>query len=133
MPSPPKSICVLKFRHGLEIMEYGHTPGLYFIRKGNLGCYSDLGRKTSRISVKQAVVTAKKIQAEIDKRTFVAPFCIIPMPLNKYGEGPETNPRKVVQTIYAVWDGTNHTVSEHPSELEAQQTLQELQETFKDA
>lgn len=134
MPSPRnKSVCVLALRHNLEIAEYYHTPGLHFIRKKGVGCYNDLNRKVTRISLAQAIIVAKQIQAEIDRRLYEAPFCVVPMPLNKHGEGPETIQTKVVRTVYQVWDANFQSVSEHVSELEAQQVLSELRETFKNA
>lgn len=49
----------------------------------------------------------KRLHLEI-----VGKLTVVPMPINVRGSGPETDPSKVVTTIYQLWDETNFTVAE---------------------
>ncbi len=53
------------------------------------------------------------------------PYIIIPMPLNSKGQGP-AYPFETVRTVYQIWNICNNTVSEHPTEQEAQIALEKL-------
>lgn len=42
---------------------------------------------------------------------YYKPFMVIPMPVNKNGNGPEMVPDKIVKTVFEIWDSTNQTVA----------------------
>lgn len=47
-------------------------------------------------------------------------YFVVPMPLNKEGQGPETNPELITKVVFEVWDVyTFETESEHQSQEEA--------------
>lgn len=50
---------------------------------------------------------------------YCKPFFVIPMPLNKDGEGPETNIEKILTTVYEVWDAQNIIVAVYDNEDDA--------------
>lgn len=54
---------------------------------------------------------------------------VIPMPLNKDGEGPEMDPNKVVETVWELWDDDCQTLSVHPTEVEALAALSNLEKS----
>lgn len=49
---------------------------------------------------------------------YIPPFTVIPMPLDKDGNGP-ADKDNAVKVVYQVWDAACQTVSEHGSQLQA--------------
>lgn len=45
---------------------------------------------------------------------------VVEMPLNYYGEGPETNPELVDKTVYEVWNEENVVIATFPIRSEAE-------------
>lgn len=50
---------------------------------------------------------------------FCGPYTVVPMPLNNRGEGPETDPAKVISTVHQVWDGACQTIASCRNRSEA--------------
>ncbi len=49
----------------------------------------------------------------------IAPPVIIAMPLNADGNGPETDPSKIVRTVFELWDDDFTTIGTYETEREA--------------
>lgn len=67
---------------------------------------------------------------DIKKREFVPPFCVVDIPLDKHGRGPETDPAKVESVEYQVWDACNITVSAWKTMSEAGAALLLVQREY---
>lgn len=55
-------------------------------------------------------------------REFYPPFFIMPIPLNKNGEGPASE-AETVTTVYQIWDGANQTFQSFNDERGAREAL----------
>lgn len=60
------------------------------------------------------------------------PLCIVPMPYNAEGKGPETDPAKVVDIQYEIWDACCLSISSHPSLHEAEIALGIFMENLRE-
>lgn len=61
----------------------------------------------------------------------VPPFYIQPMTFNATGQGPETDPTKIVKTSYEIWDACLLCLSSHATPEEAQRALEELRQQYR--
>lgn len=60
----------------------------------------------------------------MNREPFIPPLFIMPMPLNEFGEGPETDFQKIVELKWEIWDQLNRTVSCHDTKEEAEKHLE---------
>lgn len=62
---------------------------------------------------------------------YFPPFMVVPMPVNKDGDGPEMDESLVVETRYEVWDSVFQTLHDFDNIVEAQQMADKMNGWFK--
>lgn len=73
-----------------------------------------------------ALVNLQKAVAAFDKPVrsqlaeFIEPYCVVCMPLNEDGNGPEIDPSRVAKNVWEVWDSMFATVATFDSQEEAE-------------